>query len=459
MPDAMNALSRRRFLSTTGRATALAAAASPVLFHGGTSRAQGANERIVMALIGAGGRGGSHATGFAKLPGVEFKSICDVWDTRANGVIRDVKKIQGRAPKRVTDMREILDDPEINAVVIATPEHWHALATIWACQAGKDVYVEKCPSLWIWEGRQAVHAAAKHKRIVQVGFQNRSAPYANTARDYIASGKLGRVVLVKVCNLLGGQKFVPKPDAPVPEGLDWDRWLGPAPSVPYNPGRHLGWYDWWDYKGGALVDDGSHQLDLARHALGNPPHPRSVLCVGGNYGFRSSRQAPELQAITWDFGDFAMTCDSGNSTNHLRKSNGDERYGKKWPHWPSNAERIEIYGTDRLMYLGRHGVGWQVVETDGKVIAEDKGTHPDVWHRPNFLDCVRARKTPNSNSEEAHRSACLVHMANLSYRVGNRQLTLDPDTERFVEDSTAAKAANQLLRPRNRPPYEIPEIS
>jgi predicted dehydrogenase len=455
----MKPLNRREFLSQSGQAGVVAATTGAALLHGGTTRAQGANNRIVMALIGAGGRGGSHATGFAKLPGVEFKYICDVWDQRAEGVIRDVEKIQGRAPRRVSDMRAILDDPEVNAVVIATPEHWHALATIWACQAGKDVYVEKCPSLSIWEGRQAVRAAEKYKRVVQVGFQNRSAPYAVTAREFIESGKLGRVVLVKVCNLLGGQKFQPKPDGTPPAGFDWDRWLGPAPAVPYNPGRHLSWYDWWDYKGGALVDDGSHQLDLARFVLGNPSHPRSVLCVGGNYGFESQREAPELQAITWDFGKFAMTCDSGNSTNHLRKSNGEERYGKKWPHWPSNAERIEIYGTDRLMYLGRHGIGWQVVEADGKLVAEDKGTHPDVWHRPNFVDCIRSRAKTRSDPEEAHRSATLVHMANISYRVGNRQLVFNAASERFEETSDAATAANALVRGKPRTPYIVPEIS
>jgi len=449
----MKPLKRRDFISRSAKGSALLATGAAAFGLFPRVRAKSPNDKVVLALIGAGGRGRSHSSGMSKLPNVEFKYVCDVEEQRGSEHIRELEQAQGYAPKRIVEMRQAFDDKDVDAVVIATPEHWHALATVWACQAGKDVYVEKCPSITIWEGRKMIEAARKYNRIVQVGFQNRSAPYAASAREYIQSGKLGKVVLVKVCNLLGGNPFVAKPDSAPPPGLDWDRWLGPAPEVPYNAGRHRGWYDWWDYKGGALTDDGSHQLDLARFALGDPPQPKSVFCVGGNFAYRSQREAPELQAIAYDFGDFAMTCDSGNSTNHLRKSNGEERYGKKWPHWPSNAERIEIYGTKQLMYLGRHGVGWQVVEVDGKVIAEEKGVHPDKWHQPNFIDCVRNRKTPNADIEQAHFSGCLVHLANLSYRVGNRQLLFDAQTERFTNN----EEANKLLKPAYRKHYRIPD--
>ena len=188
-------------------------------------------------------------------------------------------------------------------------------------------------------------------------------------------------------------------------------------------------------------------------ALGDPPHPRSVLCVGGNYAYRSQREVPELQAIAYDFGDFAMTCDSGNATNYMRKSNADERFGKKWPYWPQNAERIEIYGTKQLMYLGRHGMGWQVMEGDGKIVAQEQGYFPDKWHQPNFVDCVRSRRKPNADIEQSHYSACLVHLANLSHRVGNKQLLFDAKTERF----TNSEEANRLLKPAYRKNYRIPE--
>jgi hypothetical protein len=192
---------------------------------------------------------------------------------------------------------------------------------------------------------------------------------------------------------------------------------------------------------------------LARTVLGDPPPPRSALCIGGNYAYHSKRDVPEMQTVTYDFGEFAMTCESGTVTNFMRKSNGEERYGKKWPHWPTNNERIEIYGTKQLMYLRRHGVGRQVIETDGKPIAEDKGVHPDNWHQPNFIDCIRSRKQPNGDIEQCHHSATLVHLANVSYRVGNKQLAFDAQAERFANHDDA----NGLLKPAYREHYRVPE--
>lgn len=451
----MRSLSRRRFVGAS--AVGAAALSTGTAWLGSTTRARAQKspgESVVLALVGAGGRGGNHAAGMSKIPGVEFKYVCDIWDQRGNQIVRDLEKSQPHAPQRITDMRRALDDKDVDAVVIATPEHWHALATVWACQAGKDVYVEKNPSLTIWEGRKMIEAARKYGRIVQVGFQNRSGPYAASARDYIASGKLGRIVHVKVYNLLDGSKWEPKPDGEPPAGFDWDAWLGPAPFVPYNPGRHLNWHPWWDYKGGTLADDASHQLDLTRMVLGDPPHPKSVLCVGGNYAFQSQREVPEFQCITYDFGDFAMTCESGNATNYMRKFPGEVRYGTQWPHWPTSATRVEIYGTKALMYLGRHGCGWQVMVEGGKVIDQDKGYFPDKWHQPNFIECLRSRKQPNADIEQAHHSACLVHLGNTSYRVGQRQLLFDGLSERFVNSD----AANALLKPVYRKHYRIPDV-
>jgi predicted dehydrogenase len=446
-------ITRRVFLETSGKTTAGLTAGAALLSAPQHARAQSASDKIVLALIGAGGRGSGHAMAMAQLPGVEFKYVCDIWKDRGAGLITELTNLQKRAPERIADMRVALDDKDVDAVVIATPEHWHALATVWACQAGKDVYVEKNPSNSIWEGRKMIEAARKYQRIVQVGFQNRSGPYAASAREYIASGKLGNIVHVKVYNMLSGSKWEPKPDGEAPAGFDWDAWLGPAPEVPYNPGRHLDWHPWWDYKGGTLADDASHQLDLTRMALGDPPHPKSVLCIGGNYAFKSQRQVPEFQCITYDYGDFSMTCENGNATGYLSKFPGDVRFGDKWPHWPTAATRVEIYGTEALMYLGRHGCGWQVVTVGGKVIDQDKGHFPDKWHQPNFIDCVRTRKQPNSEIEQAHQSACLVHMANTSYRVGQKQLMFDGATERFTNNDDA----NALLKPAYRKHYRIPD--
>lgn len=451
----MKELNRREFISSTAKSTAgLAAGASLLGSVARKSSAQSPNDRVVLGLIGAGGRGHNHATGMSKLDNVEFRYVCDVNGDRGGDIVKELERGQGKAPKRVSDMRQVLDDKEVTAVVIATPEHWHSLAAVWACQAGKDVYVEKNISIAIWEGRKVMEAAKKYNRVVQAGLQNRSGPYAASARDYIAAGKLGKIVHVKVYNMLGGAPWTPKPDGPAPKNLDWDRWLGPSPEVPYNEGRHLGWYNWWDYKGGALSDDGVHQLDLTRMALGDPGHPKSVVCVGGNYAYNSQREVPEMQTIIYDYGDYAMTCESGNATNYMKKFPGEVRYGTKWPYWPMSACRVEIYGTKGLMYLGRHGCGWQVMLEDGKVLDQDKGYFPDKWHQPNFIDCVRSRKTPNAPIEQAHHSACLVHLGNLAYRAGNKQLVFDAATESFVGND----AANKFLKPKYRKGYRIPDV-
>jgi predicted dehydrogenase len=442
-------LSRRRFAATTVLAT------GTILASRLRARAQKSpGDTVVLGLIGAGGRGTAHALGFAALENVRLKHVCDVHAARAATTAKQLTDAGRPAPELVADFRRLLDDKELDAVVVATPEHWHALATVWACQAGKDVYVEKNPSLTVWEGRRMIEAARKYRRVVQVGFQNRSAPYAVTARDYLRGGKLGKVVLVKVYNLLQGGPWNPDlTPRPAPPGLDWDRWLGPAPEVPYSTGR-ASWYDWWDYCGGAYSGDASHQLDLARMVLGDPPPPRSILCLGGNQAFGSKRETPELQVATYEFADFTLTCDSGTATNMMRKSNHDERYGTRWPHWPSNNERIEIYGTKQLMILGRHGVGWQVFETDGRLVAEDKGVHPDKWHQPNFVACIRSREKPSADIEQAHQSANLVHHANTSFRVGGRQLLFDPVAERY----TNLEAANAFLEPAYRKEYRVPDV-
>lgn len=441
-PDAI--WNRRAFLRATAAGAALGLPAMARLSAAPAS----SNEKIRLGLIGLGWRGGQHLDALLKRDDCEVVALCDPESTFLDTARR-------KAPKATfsADLRTLLDQADVDAVVISTCNHWHCLAAVWACQAGKDVYVEKNPANSIWEGRKMIEAARKYGRIVQVGFQNRSGPYAASARDYIAAGKLGRIVHVKVYNLLDGSKWEAKPDRQPPEGLDWDAWLGPAPEVAYNPGRHMDWHPWWDYKGGTLADDAIHQLDLTRMVLGNPAHPKSVLCIGGNYAFQSRREVPEFQCITYDYGDFAMTCESGNATGYMRKFPGEVRYGDKWPHWPTSATRVEIYGTKALMYLGRHGCGWQVVVEGGKILDQDKGYFPDKWHQPNFIDCMRSRKQPNADIGDAHRSACLVHMANTSYRVGQRHLYFDGQAERY----TNSDDANALLKPAFRKHYRIPE--
>lgn len=389
-----------------------------------------ANEKVVLALIGAGGRGTQIILSMQKCtPGVEVKYVCDVDQSRGGRAVNELEKQQKIKPLQVEDMRRIFDDSDVDAVVIATPEHWHALATIWACQAGKDVYVEKNISLTIPEGKKMIEAAQKYNRVIQCGTQNRSAPYSFSARDFIQNGKLGNIVLVKTyCMLPGSNPWFLKPDSEVPEGLNWDMWLGPAPKVPYNVSRHKAWYDWWAYSGGqALAGDASHIMDLARMVLGDPADPKSVFCAGGRVLYDDNRDIPDNQTIEFDYGNFVMTCESSNYGNYLSKTPVEVRYGNKFPDWQLNSTRIEIYGTEAKMYLGRHGGGWQVMGKDSQILVQEFGYFPDEIHQQNFIDSIRSRKIPNADILQGHHSATLVHLANLSYRVGKKQLIFDGD--------------------------------
>ena len=450
-------MNRRNFIKTGVLATAGTSLGIAPLF---SSSCVGANDRIVLAIIGTGGRGMGTILNCCKInENVVIKTVCDVNSSKLSKAADSVEKELNYRPGQVRDMRMIFDDKDIDAVWISTPEHWHTLATIQACQAGKDVYVEKNPTINIWEGRKMVEVARKYKRIVQVGFQNRSAPYGFTARDYIAAGKLGKIVTVKCYNMLGGGKFKEQPETPVPAWLDWDRWLGPAPMRPFSPsivsetGRG-GWGSYWAYSGGTLADDASHVMDLARMVIGNPDHPKSVFGWGGNAVFGGESETPEFQSIVYDFGDFTLTCDSGNATNYMTKTPNDIRQDKtRFPNWRNNATRTEIYGTEGLMYLGRHGGGWQVLGPDNEIVAEDGGVMPDNEHQIDFIQSLRTRKTPNGEVEECHKSATLVHLGNIAYRVGNKQLYFDPKTEKFLNDDRA----NTYARGNYRDGYVIPE--
>ncbi|MGD0773387.1 MAG: Gfo/Idh/MocA family oxidoreductase [Candidatus Solibacter sp.] len=442
----METVSRRKFVALAG---------APAMFVAQSGRAQSPNDKVVLALIGAGGRGSTLGGNLAKVENTEFKYICDVNDQRGLEVTKTIEAIRGVRPQRVIDMRRVFDDKDVDGVVVATPEHWHALATVWACQANKDVYVEKSPSLTVWEGRKMIEAAHKYKRVVQVGFENRSGPYSATARDYIKAGKLGKIRLVKVYNLLaGGGPWKEDPPSAVPPGVDWDLFQGPAPERPFTMTRlRRSWGTYWDYSGGELSDDASHQLDLARMALGDPPHPKAVYCTGGRFAYDDKRETPDLQAVTYDYGDFVMTCECGTNHPYMAKFSQEVRTGTKWPYWPQSSCRIEIFGSQRLMFLGRHGCGWQVFERDGKVVDQDKGYFPDKWHQPNFVECIRSRKAPNADIAICHYSACLVHLGNVAFRVGKRHLPFDGGKEQFLD-----AAANAYLKPAYRKQYRIPDV-
>jgi predicted dehydrogenase len=419
----------------------------------------GAGEKIVLALIGAGGWGTHHAINLAKMnANTEVKYVCDVDDTRGGRAVAELEKVQGYKPQKVRDMRKVYDDQDIDAVIIVTPEHWHALATIWACEAGKDVYVEKCISHNLTEGQKIAAAAIKNESVVQCGLQNRSAHYLQEAKEYIEQGGLGKIVSITVDGLLTGPiPFNEKEDSDTPDNIDWDMWLGPAPKVPYNVSRNRSWYHYWDYGGGIAFTNGViHQLDMTRMLIGDPGMPKSVVCSGGRMLFDDNRDTPDFQTLIADYGDFFINLRAGEFTPYMHKATTEVRYSTdKMPPWHNLSTKVVIYGTEAMMVVGRMGGGWQVFGENGEVIEQRYGMFPLEAHMQNFLDCVRNRNTPNANAIQSHLSAAVLHQGNISYRLGSEKAWVDTNTERITNLQEAGKLEDGYYRKG----FEIPELS
>ncbi len=451
----MTQIHRRQFLAQSGNAGLGVAAGWTILQNAGSARGAPAADKVVLGVIGAGGRGSNLSNDFAARGDVVFAAIADP-DTNRREALGKALASQPDAstPKTVDDYRAVLDDKSVDAVIVATPDHWHALATIHSCQAGKDVYVEKPASHSCWEGRKMVEAARKYQRVVQVGTQNRSAEYNMAARKYIADGKLGKVHFCRIYNQKGWNNFPMQPDSDPPAGFNWDRWNGPAPETHYNATLHRNWHHFWRYSSGDIINDGIHQIDLARFVLGLD-YPKSVFSSGARYE-PGAAESPDTQIAVYDFDDMTVTFELTLYTPYVLKISPIIRQAPdKYPYWPQCATRIEIYGSDAMMYLGRHGGGWQVFTRprlqEGVVTDQQKGLFPDPEHKENFLQCVRSRALPNADIEEGHRSALWAQYATISYRLGGQKLTIDRQTERIVGNEDAMK----LFRREYRKPYVI----
>jgi predicted dehydrogenase len=412
-----------------------------------------AGETVTLGFMGVRGRGHDLIRTFAKRPDVEIAYLADVDARQLPERASEVQSLKGKTPRTVQDVRRVLDDRSVDALVIATPDHWHALGTIWACQAGKDVYVEKPTSHSIWESRQMVAAARKHQRIVQVGAQNRSAPYVAAARDYLRSGKLGEVHFVKVFNSKPRSTIGKLPDGPVPAGVDYDMWLGPAPSRPFNENHfHDAWHWFWNYSGGDLINDGVHQLDMARWCIGRT-YPRSVSSTGGIHFFKDAQETPDTHVVCWDYDGLTMAFEQTLWSPYQQKTPFNLRDRDVLPKWPFSGTRIEIYGSKQWMMLGRHGDGWQVFDGDFRAVAHHYGRQANDLHAANFIQCIKDRKRPNADIEELHYSTLLCHYGNIAYRLG-RKLAIDPRTEGFVGDAEA----DALVKRTYRKPWVVPEV-
>ncbi len=441
---------RRVFLAGT------AGAAAATVFGGGAGRAAGTVKpaKYVIGVIGTGGRGTwLLSEEFIKRPEVRVAYVCDVDLNRANKAAEVVEKATGSRPTVVQDYRRMLDDQDLHAVFNATPDHWHALSTIHACQAGKDVYVEKPCAHNIREGRKMAEAARKYSRVVQMGFQNRSAEYVQAARQYIRSGELGDVHLVRVRQMRVRPEIGRTPDGPVPAGVDYDRWLGPAPQREFNPNHfHYKWHWHWEYSGGDIINDGVHQIDIARWMIGKD-YPLGASGTGGIFYFNDDQETPDTQVVTWDYPDLTMLFELTLWTPYMKKVDWSVRDTGAFPDWPFYAATTEIHGTKNLMFLARHGSGWQVFDADGKNCAGCTGKQAHSQHIDNFFACVESRAMPNADIEDGHRSTILSHLGNISYRLGGRKLRFDGKTESFIDD----READKMLKRVYREPYVVPD--
>jgi len=449
----MKSMSRRTFLRSSAGAVAGAA-----LGCGGraaicSGAIRGANERIHVALIGCGDRGNFVARGLIE-KGAHVAYLCDLQPDRREKSWEFLSEVQNDKPRLVKEMNEVFDSKDVDAVVIATPDHWHAAAAILACQAGKDVYVEKPHSHSIWESQKMIEAARKYNRVVQVGTQSRSAHYVRSAREYIQTGKLGKIGLVKVYNMFSGGPFrLGKPD-PCPEGFDWDRWLGRAPLRPYHQDIVSGgWMHYWDFNSGILFGNGIHQLDLALMMLGDPQPPSTVRGLGVRYCHAGDEsEIPDVHAVSLDFGTFVMTFDLTRYQRYMEDTSATIRRNDLFPYWTMNSTRIELYGSELLMTLGRQGGGWIVQQSGGGIVDKMYGRPGDELHYENFLACVKSRQIPAADIGIAHNSNVVMHMSNIAHKVGNVALRYDAKAGRFDDEG-----ANRLIKDAYRKGYEIPD--
>jgi len=397
------------------------------------SRVLGANDRIRMGLIGSGGRGREDWGTFLKQPDMDPVAVCDVYDPfREKGISLTEGRAQG-----FKDFRRLLELKDIDAVIVATPDHWHALITIAACEAGKDVYCEKPLSLAVVEGRKMVEAARKHSRIVQTGSQQRSGSHYAQAVKLIQDGGIGDVHRIHAGmqrNISPGLKPTEMATGLSP-ALDWDMWLGPAPMRPFDPFRCIYNFRWfWDYSGGQMTNWGAHHLDIARWIVGAEA-PTEVSGFGGRYSLTDGGETPDIQQVTYQFPKVVVTWTSSEVAE-----------GKPFT--------LDIYGTKGTMTLLRSGfqvapemLGSGKAKTPAMEALQVKGNDLNAAHARNFLDCVKSRQRPNADVEEGHRSAVMCHLGNISTRLG-RSVRWDAVKEQIVGD---AEANHMLMRPYRGP--------
>ncbi len=451
------AISRRTFIQNTATATAAVAMSARSY-----SQVSGANDRVRVGLIGFGLVGRIHARNFHANKGSQLVAVSDTFQPRADAC----KELVGSDLKQYRDFRKLLDDKSIDAVCVATPDHWHALHTMLACAAGKDVYCEKPMHLFIKEGEWMQKVAADHKRVVQIGTQQRSAAHYHQAKELLRNDAIGKIVSVQ-CNFF--RNIMPgignPPDSKPPAELDWDMLLGPAPQRAYNPNRGIYHFRWfWDYSGGQMTNLGHHSLDIV-HWIFDIKGPKAVSSSGGRLFLKDNGEVPDIQDAIIEYPDFQAVvqfreCSAGPASTSMGSltfmgTKGTMTLGRDGFDIIPDKKVNPINTFAKI--IGGHPIGGPqpVEEPQGQLWTEPKDVKSPgyqaqyVDHAQNFLDCVRSRKTPNSDLASSHHVSTTCHLANISLRLG-RKIKWDSDKQQIIGDSEA----NKWLRRPYRSPWD-----
>lgn len=475
--EGQNQLSRRDFLKRTG-ASAAVASAFPFIIP---QNVRGANDQINIAVVGIRSRGGSLISQFAGLEDVHLKTLCDVDENLFADRVNEVREEHDYEPETEHDMRRVFEDPEIDAVGFATPNHWHALGAIWAAQAGKHVYVEKPASHKLWEGRQMVHAARANDVLMQVGFQNRSRENTRAAIQFLHEGGIGDIYMARGLCYKPRWNIGQYPDGPMPDDAEafylrtdetgkmpaytrdylndvhYDLWIGPAPERPFNPNRfHYNWHWQWDYGNGDTGNQGPHQIDVGRWGLGKEEYPVKIKSSGDLYMFEESAQnTPNTQTTIFEYAD--GTIFEFATRGLFTQADGEIEIGNIF------------YGTEGWLEIDAGG-NWQAYfgyegepGPNSDDISESEYDPSDLsgagggGHFANFIAALRSgnQEDLTCDIEVGHRSSALAHLGNISYRL-NRELEFDGAEERFVDDE---EADAMLSREEYREPYVVPDLA
>jgi predicted dehydrogenase len=420
--------SRRTFILGAGAAASHAAA-----------QKASANSRVRVAVLGTNGRGKDHIAGIQGLGDAEVVTLCDPDLAVATQRAEEFEKRYGRRPQVVQDLRKVFEDKNVDAVTIATPNHWHSLAAIWACQAGKDVYVEKPASHNVFEGRKLVEAAKKYNRIVQHGVQLRSSEALQEGVEMLRQGKIGNVYMARGLVFRWRPSIGKNPELPVPATINYDLWTGPAQMRPFSKRLvHYNWHWHWDYGNGDVGNQGIHETDMCMWGLGVTALPSKITSMGGKFTFDDDKETPEVQTSTYLYPE------------EKKMIQFEVR------HWCTNME--DGVGVGNIFY-GSEGVmlikGYDTYEIYmGQKREPGPKRKAGGNHYANWIKAVQSRKTADQNGpvETAHLASALAHLGNISYRL-ERQLKFDPAAEKFVGD----EQANEMLTRRYRAPYVVPD--